>query len=599
LKTNRLLVGILALVLILGVGFSQNSYAGPDALIMENLRLTDSSGQTKSSPILTIELPVQIVADISNPQDRDQSFFYLVEITSGGLQVPPILSISGSLTAGQSFSPSIQWTPSSGSYQIKAQVFDGILKQNPLAPELLLDVIIEEVPNNQVNGLCPLIPGCATGNLYVADGIQLTVRQYDNAGTLLDATFITGLNEPVSIAFDSAGKLYVLDNNLNTVRQYNSAGGLLDAFFITGLSDPTSIAFDSNGFLYVADAGFDTVRLYDSAGDLLNANFITGLLSPSSIAFDSAGKLYVLDSFGTSAGFDTVRKYSNAGDLLDASFITGLTSARSIAFDSNGELYVADSGKVEQYDSTGTLLEADFAPGTTGITSIAFDSNGLLYVVDFPFLSSNKVRQYDSTGGLLDATFITGLSFPLSIAFDFTLPKQYEISVFCESVVTSLSMNFVFFHRDGVRIENQVLLSGFTCPPNSVGTALLLEVPNGIDFGILAEINGQPVLSRFCNLDGLPEPPNFIISFEIDPNTGEVFCVPGISSPVSSIASMRVVPIETPSDSVIGGSLLPIDTTALLLAGAQSFSWMIPVVLSGIGIGLFVVSRKSENLNSK
>jgi len=44
----------------------------------------------------------------------------------------------------------------------------------------------------------------------------------------------------------------------------------------------------------------------------------------------------------------------------------------------------------------------------------------------------------------------------------------------------------------------------------------------------------------------------------------------------------------------IGGELLPIDTTALLLASAQSFSWMIPVLLSGIGIGLFVF-RKSEN----
>jgi len=47
-------------------------------------------------------------------------------------------------------------------------------------------------------------------------------------------------------------------------------------------------------------------------------------------------------------------------------------------------------------------------------------------------------------------------------------------------------------------------------------------------------------------------------------------------------------------DEVVGGSLLPIDSTALVLAGAQSFSWMIPVVLSVLGIGLFVVSRKSE-----
>ena len=45
----------------------------------------------------------------------------------------------------------------------------------------------------------------------------------------------------------------------------------------------------------------------------------------------------------------------------------------------------------------------------------------------------------------------------------------------------------------------------------------------------------------------------------------------------------------------VGGESLSIDSTALILAGAQSFSWMIPVVLSGIGIGLFVVSRKSEN----
>jgi len=45
---------------------------------------------------------------------------------------------------------------------------------------------------------------------------------------------------------------------------------------------------------------------------------------------------------------------------------------------------------------------------------------------------------------------------------------------------------------------------------------------------------------------------------------------------------------------IVGGELLPIDSTALILAGAQSFSWMIPVVLSVLGIGLFVASRKKE-----
>src|SRR3990172_4831717 len=53
--------------------------------------------------------------------------------------------------------------------------------------------------------------------------------------------------------------------------------------------------------------------------------------------------------------------------------------------------------------------------------------------------------------------------------------------------------------------------------------------------------------------------------------------------------------IITPPEPIVGGTFLPIESTALILAGAQSTTWMIPVVLSVIGIGLFVVSRKSEN----
>jgi len=44
---------------------------------------------------------------------------------------------------------------------------------------------------------------------------------------------------------------------------------------------------------------------------------------------------------------------------------------------------------------------------------------------------------------------------------------------------------------------------------------------------------------------------------------------------------------------VVGGTSIPIDTTSLLLAGAQSISlWMIPVVVAGVIIGVFVIKRK-------
>ncbi len=75
----------------------------------------------------------------------------------------------------------------------------------------------------------------------------------------------------------------------------------------------------------------------------------------------------------------------------------------------------------------------------------------------------------------------------------------------------------------------------------------------------------------------------------------------GVGGPAPDFGSqfgIRVEQIALDFDSTdreVGGELLPIDSTALILAGVQSTSWMIPFVLSGIGIGLFVVSRKSEN----
>ena len=44
---------------------------------------------------------------------------------------------------------------------------------------------------------------------------------------------------------------------------------------------------------------------------------------------------------------------------------------------------------------------------------------------------------------------------------------------------------------------------------------------------------------------------------------------------------------------VIGGEMIPIDSTALYIAGIQtSVSWIIPVVLSAAGIGLVIAGKK-------
>ncbi len=48
-------------------------------------------------------------------------------------------------------------------------------------------------------------------------------------------------------------------------------------------------------------------------------------------------------------------------------------------------------------------------------------------------------------------------------------------------------------------------------------------------------------------------------------------------------------------DRMVGGSGHIIDNTSLLVTGAQlSASWMIPLLVTAVGIGLFVITYKKE-----
>jgi len=72
----------------------------------------------------------------------------------------------------------------------------------------------------------------------------------------------------------------------------------------------------------------------------------------------------------------------------------------------------------------------------------------------------------------------------------------------------------------------------------------------------------------------------------------------GSSSSSDEITQKKSKSLEdtTTSTKLVGGELLPMDTTVLLVAGVKTNAiWLIPIVLSIVGIGLFVVSRKSVN----
>ncbi len=77
--------------------------------------------------------------------------------------------------------------------------------------------------------------------------------------------------------------------------------------------------------------------------------------------------------------------------------------------------------------------------------------------------------------------------------------------------------------------------------------------------------------------------------------TIDEFCKDGECGMGTETPILACMDDESEPGSDVGGALIPINTTPLLLAGAQmTTSWLIPVLVAGAGIVLVIVSRKSN-----
>jgi len=80
---------------------------------------------------------------------------------------------------------------------------------------------------------------------------------------------------------------------------------------------------------------------------------------------------------------------------------------------------------------------------------------------------------------------------------------------------------------------------------------------------------------------------------------GDVICSIsfGITSELGTIELPQIITITTPEPTVVGGELLPIDSTALVLAGLQTSAiWMLPILagVAGSAFGiLYIKSRRN------
>ena len=107
-----------------------------------NLRAVDSFGNSLDT--VSVNQQVQITADLMNGQDRNQAFAYLVQVQDANGVVVSLAWITGSLTAGQSFSPASSWTPDmAGTYTATAFVWESLSNPTALSPPVTTTITVE------------------------------------------------------------------------------------------------------------------------------------------------------------------------------------------------------------------------------------------------------------------------------------------------------------------------------------------------------------------------------------------------------------------------------------------------------------------------
>ena len=100
---------------------------------INNLRAVDTFDNSIGAA--SVGQQVVITADLSNGQDRDQDFIFLIQVQDENGVTVSLNWVLGTLAADQSFSPGASWTPTdAGTYDVTAFVWESIDNPTALSP---------------------------------------------------------------------------------------------------------------------------------------------------------------------------------------------------------------------------------------------------------------------------------------------------------------------------------------------------------------------------------------------------------------------------------------------------------------------------------
>lgn len=150
----------------------------------------------------------------------------------------------------------------------------------------------------------------------------------------------------LSLSNRTCAQVYVGNYYNNSVSEYDATTGqVLNANFITGVNEPEALSLSGND-LYVVNGGSSTVGVYNATtGAAINANLFTEINIPEGILV-SGNIVYVTTFAGTVADYN-----ATTGAVINDSLISGLQDAQGLAISGNN-LYVASGNVVGKYNAT-------------------------------------------------------------------------------------------------------------------------------------------------------------------------------------------------------------------------------------------------------
>jgi len=378
------------------------------------------------------------------------------------------------------------------------------------------------------------------------------------------------LSSVEGVATDSSGNVFVTGAISNNVFKITPGGTITEIINSTGdgtspLNSAHAVATDLSGNVFVSGKNsgnvfkISTPGTCSTSGTPCTITQIINFISPHGIATDSSGNVFVQGKLG-----NTVQKITPGGTITTIIDSTGdgtntLTFPHGIATDLSGNVFVTGvtTDNVFKITPGGTITQIINSTGDGTNTlddprNIATDSSGNVFVVGKNTNNAFKIATPGicSTGGT--PCTITQI---INSTGDGTNTLDEP-----QGVATDSSGN-VFVIGD---ISNNAFKIA------TPGTCSTGGTPCTITKIIDATGDGSG--------NALSEP--FDVATD---SSGNVFVTGRVSNNAFKIAK----------DISVGGTLVPIDTTALLLAGVQSISmWMIPVVAAGVGISVFVIKRR-------